>query len=242
MIKNKKFWLEEAPKLILLCFVISFAFILFYELYLIKYPSCSETIFKLGRISSNISYSIIAASVFYWISQYIPVYLPRQQKKTIILFNNYFRTNIINDLVCDLKDQLGIENDETIQNDVEFMKLVKEIIPTDPIAEFKNWYQYLYQLKTQLIDTIRSMTLYNDYLSKEFLLELSLLEKELLARYTFDGHKTLEGNLGYAKSNLQQILIHNKHLQELSAEEFKKYKRQFDEVGTKYRNLHYEGR
>ena len=96
--------------------------------------------------------------------------------------NVFHKTLIIDEIINGLKFNLDIHEDEDFKENWRFKKIVESIKPDNPIAEFENWYIYLFNLKTQLLDIIRSVTIYNDYLSKEFLHELIIIEKLLLMR------------------------------------------------------------
>jgi len=231
---------KEAPGLILICFSITMTYVILYELVLTRFPSCCEFAYKLGLFTSRLSYSIIAASIFYYFSQYIPVFLPKQERKIKILFNIYQRSLTIDFIVSELKFNMGINNNEFLIVK-DFDNLIKTINPDKPIAEFENWHQFLYHLKSRLLEVIRSIVIYNDYLSKDFLQELMIIERILFSPYTFVGYKTLSvQDLSYAKIDLHELLVHNKHLQELRESEFKKYEKLFNLDGAEYRKKYYE--
>lgn len=237
----KKILSIPAPKLILwLCFIPLLTFIILYELWWSRIPSDSVTIFKIGVISSKISYSIIAASLFYFISQYIPIYLPRHKKKIKILPYIHQQTLIIGYNLDSLKSNLNIHQDE-FRNIDEFRSILKNINPNTSIAEFENWYQYLFNIKIQILDVIRSIYFYNEYLNTEFLHEIILIEKQLMSPITFAGYKTLTcDDLSYAETNLQEMLVHNQHLQSLREKEHKKYEKEIKSSGDEYRKTYYK--
>lgn len=211
-----------------------------YELVLMNYPSSTKTGYQLGIVTSKISYSIVAASIFYYLSVYLPIYIPKQRKKRKVLFEVYQKTLIIDTLLQHLKFDLGITDNEFMEVDL-FREKLGSIDPGQPFGTFSNWYQYLFKLKNKLIDVVRSMVLYNDYLSEDFFHELLILERQLLSIYTFDGNKLLEsGDLSYAEIDLQELMVHNKHIQQLRELEFKKYEKQFEADGAAYREKYYK--
>ena len=223
-----------------ICFVPPIIYILLYELLLTKFPSSSDTAFKIGIITSKISYSIIAASIFYFISQYIPVYLPRHRRKIKILPYVHQQTLIIDYNANRLKSNLGIQQDDFKKSDL-FRKALDNINVDKPIEEFENWHQFLFHLKIQLLDVIRSLYFYNDYLSAEFMHELIIIEKQLMSPITFVGYKTLAcTDLSYAEITLQEILVHNQHLQTLREIESKKYEKEIKADGDAYRQTYYK--
>lgn len=232
-----------APKLIFwICFIPLIMYIICYELYWTKIPSASDTIFKIGIIASKLSYSIIAASIFYFISQYIPIYLPRKQKKIKILPYVHQQVVIIGYNIDLLKSNLNIQQ-EDFKKSNDFRKILEQINPDNPVAEFENWHQFLFHIKIQILDVIRSIYYYNEYLSTEFLHEIILIEKQLMSPTTFTGYKTLTcPNLSYAEIPIQEILVHNQHLQFLRERESKKYERAFKLAGDAYRQTYYKNK
>lgn len=63
---------------------------------------------------------------------------------------------------------------------------------------------------------------------------------QLLSPHLFEGYKTFASfDLSYAEKNIQELLIHNKHLQDLRENEFRKYEPQFKVDGKAYRDRHY---
>ncbi len=180
------------------------------------------------------AYSILATSIFYFLSQYIPVYLPRQQRKIKILSNAHQKALIIDNIISELKLSLNIGDNSDFTDKEKFRLTLITTNPNEEIGGFENWHHYFFNLKANLLDVIRSLTFYNDYLSKEFLHELIILEKVLLA------YKTIRlSNLSYAEITIQELLIHNKILQELRIEESMKYEKEFVEEGKRYRKANY---
>lgn len=237
----KRLFSVEAYKLIFWgCLLPSLTWILFYELSWSEKSSASFEIYKIGIIASHIFYSILATSIFYFVSQYIPVYLPRQRKKIKILYNVYQKTIIINAIIGDLKHYLGVSGND-FQKSKDFGKLLQNIDPDKPVKQFQTWHVYLWHLRNKLLSILGTITIYNDYLSKDFLQELIIFEKQLLSPNTFEGFKTIDvSDLSYAELTLQELLVHNKHLQELREKEFKKYEKQFEEDGVRYRETFYK--
>ncbi len=230
----------EAPKLILYCFITAFIHILLYELWFTIYPARSEMIYKLGTIFSKISYSIIASSTFYLISVYIPITLPKRKRKRKILFNIYRKVQLIDSYISGLKFNLDIHGNE-FQNHECFRNILNGKNPDNVVDRFSNWYEYLFYIKERLIDLIRSMTIYNEYLSEDLMHELILLEKQLLSPHSFEREKTLiSSSLSFAEISIQELLVHNKHIQKIRETEFNKYEKEFDRDGKEYRKRYYE--
>ena len=221
------------------CFVPSLTYIFLYEFVFTKSPSSSDMVFKFGLIFKQIFYSIAAASIFYFVTQYFGIFIPREQKKIKILPIVYRHALDIDVILSGLKINLGVEssNAKDFEN---FRKAINSINTDNPVDNFENWYQYLFFIKSQLLDLIRAITFYHDFLSKEFFQELLIIEQRLMSPITFVGYKVLAvSNLSYAELDLQEIIIHNQHLQQLRETEFKKYKKEFDADGKTYRQTYY---
>lgn len=232
-----------AHKMILwTCFIPSLTFVLIYEFFLSTIPSYSDTIFKLGQIFSRICYSMVATSIFYFISQYIGVFIPRHKRKIKILPIIYRNIVTMDVIINQLNKNIGMQWNDIKDNDK--LKNALLTINTDShIENFENWYQYLFHIKSQLSDIIRSITFYHEYLSKDFFHELLIIEKNLMSPITFVGYKVLRvSNLDYARLELQELIIHNQHLQQLRETELKQYQREFDEDGKVYRETYYNSK
>jgi hypothetical protein len=213
----------ESHKVIICVGSIALFIILLYELCLTSYPSSSDAVFKIGVIFSKILYSIIAASIFYLISQYFLIHIPRQQKKIKILRYVYTKTNYLNYIIEDLQMKLGFNS--LNKNVVEFKglnELLYKINPDNPISEYKNWYQYLYHFKLKILEIIGSINVYNEYLSIEFHEEILSIEKILITPLDiYSGYKKYNlDNLLHLQKDFQDLIIHNKHLQEIKSKEW----------------------
>jgi hypothetical protein len=142
-------------------------------------------------------------------------------------------------IIGGLQNNIGMQWDNIKDNDT--LKKALLAINTDkPVDDFENWYHYLFHIKSQLLDLIRSATFYHDYLSKEFFQELLIIEQKLMSPITFAGYKVLlTSNLNYAQLDIQELIIHNQHLQQLREKELKQYEKEFDEDGKRYREMYY---
>src|SRR5258705_13597989 len=135
----KKIVPTEPHKLIFSCFFMVLFYILLYEFVLMRRPSSSETVYEIGVITSRISYSILAACIFYCISIYLPIYLSRQSRKRKILFNVYQKALLIDTHIRNLILELGIDQDDFFDKE-KFDTRLREINPDKPVAEFENWH------------------------------------------------------------------------------------------------------
>jgi hypothetical protein len=214
---------------------------------------CLERFFNVGLsqnnlmsglwdVLRNVLYSVIASFVFY----YIMVYLPQERKKVKLLSAIHRKTVLIDDLVRDLFHKLRIRshNRDYKEFNSELNEILIAINPDDTISiddwEYENWHQYLYVLKEKLIDIIRSITVYHEFLEVGYLAELSILEIRLLDQITFDGYKKLAiTNFTYAEITFSEIFIHNDILQKIKSAEALKYKDAIEAEGKTYRALYY---
>lgn len=148
-------------------------------------------------------------------------------------------TLTIDNIIGGLKLNLGMQWTD-VKDFANFEKQLEQINTDAPIDNFNNWYEYLAFIKFQLLDLIRGITFYNEYLGKDFFHELLIIEQRLTSPITFAGYKVLAiSNLTYASLDLQELFIHNQHLQMLRQDEFNKNKKEIDEDGKVYREIFY---
>lgn len=223
------------------CLVPSLLFILVYEFVLTNFPSPSVNVFKAGQFFSRICYSIAAASIFYLISQYLGIFVPKQRRKFKILPFIFQNALTIDSVIRKLEINLGYEWGD-IKDSKKFKDAISRINTDNPVSHFNNWYEYLSYVKFQLLDLIRGITFYNEHLNTEFLHELLIIEQRLMSPITFVGYKILAvSDLSYAEIDLQELIIHNAHLQTLRERESEKYKNEFEKDGELYRQTYYNG-
>lgn len=182
----------------------------------------------------------MATSIFYFISQYFPIYLPREKKKMRVLFTVYHKILILNTLIEILKHNLSFRGD--IFNESNKFKIaIQKINPDQPVASFHNWYSYLGDLKQKLMDIVNSIIIYNEYINHEILQEITLIEQHLYTPHAFDDHKTLQSNdLSYAQFPIVEILVHTHILSELNEKEYKKNEQTFLAEAKVYVSSNYE--
>lgn len=224
---------KEAHKIVLGVFILTSTYIILYEFYL-------TSLSKVGAITSRIAYSILATCIFYFLSIYLPVYLPKQKRKRNVLFNAYQKVLLINSHVSGLKVNLGMF-DREFEDAEWFRSKLESIDPATPAGRFNTWHQYLAHLKKNLLEIIQSMTIQDEYLTTEFYHEIILFEEELLHPYTFEDDRTLLiDTLEFGYINLQQVCFHTKHLLEIREREYKKYEKYFKKDGAEYRKTYFE--
>ncbi|OFY85371.1 MAG: hypothetical protein A3F72_03650 [Bacteroidetes bacterium RIFCSPLOWO2_12_FULL_35_15] len=197
---------------------------------------------KFGQIIKFISYSLIASIIFYWIA----IYLLRERKKTLALWSVIKKTDLINSLILQLYNNIYKPTNNFNYETPDFNELnntLKEINPDLQIESdgyyYENWHIYLQSLQGKLINLIRSIYFFHEYLPDEYLQELTLIENKLLSEDTFDGRKKYSvSNLTYATLSFQEIFIHNLLLQKIYAQELKNNDSKLKRLGKEYREKH----
>jgi hypothetical protein len=219
-------------------FIPAFTFIIFYQFYLINIPGTLFA-YNTGLIIFSICNSILAACVFYFIAQYVAFEIPEARRKiqTLSILNQYFIgiDEIIQQIIIDIQfENQNIKDINHLEHILENIKI------NSSVHDFHNWYKYFYHKKSQLQDLTRSCFYHNHFINPEIAREILILDQRLMDLYLFSGYKILANEtLQFAASALQEVFIHNSHLQELRRSEFKKYEVIFATVGKDYRNKFY---
>lgn len=138
----KKLLSASAPRLITLFFFIAAAYVLCYELWWMRIPAASFYVYKLGVLTVSVGYSTIAAAVFYYISVYIPEYLPREKKRVQVRTSMYHRCKILEDYVSGLKMYLNLQFKDGTDQAV-LSSALQSVDPAQPVGPFTDWHQYL---------------------------------------------------------------------------------------------------
>ena len=192
-----------------------------------------------GIFVSRVFYSTLATSIFYFISQYIPVVIPRRTRKIKILENVHHKTIMIDWYLSRLRVDLNVMYGE-FEDPEQFRKKLRLINTGQPVGACINWFQYLKHLRERIVDATRAITIYNEFLSVEYLHEIIIIEENLLKPGIFEGIPYINtGNLEWAEVQLQEVLVHNKILQNLREKEFKKYEKVFKQFGQEYLQTNY---
>lgn len=219
-------------------FIFSILFVAFYQYVLIDISS-SKFNYKSGVLVYNICCSIIAASIFYLITQHLFIDLPKARKevKAISVIHHYILC--IDEIVEQLKIDIRYENG----NIEDLDKLGAVLIQIDvnaSIHEFQNWFQYFYSKKLQISELIISSFYFHEYLDDVLVQELLILHQRLMNVNLFSGYKILANDdLSFADLTIQEIFIHNKILQNLRKKEVEFYKVKLEKEGKRYRDKNY---
>ena len=76
---------------------------------------------------------------------------------------------------------------------------------------------------------------------ERFFLELLIIEQRLMSPFVFAGYNILNSsNLSHTEIELQEILIPNSHLLQLTQKETKLHEKEFESEGVKYRKVYYK--
>ena len=146
---------------------------------------------------------------------------------------------LINDLVSGLFFNLNLSGID-FKNYNELNEALKRINPDLLINEYENFHIYLFYFKEKLVNIIKSLILFHDFLNENYLTELFILENKLLTQHTFDGYKKFEvRNLTYATITLQEIFYHNEIFQKLHEIEWKKNEKTMKKEGADYRKRNF---
>lgn len=207
MTKFKKLlYTLEAPKIILTVASLILLFLILYEFLLIEQEGTVWS-YKFGIIFSKLCYSILAASIFYGISQYLPVVIPRRKKRLRILHLVYLKADIIGSVVENMKHDLGINGEDL---EVKIREDLKSVNPDHRIAQFINWYEYAAYIKNKILDLCNGIGPYNEYLPLNLTTELLLIQKALLSHSAFDARPMFATNdLTYGEIPIKEIIVHN---------------------------------
>lgn len=220
-------------------FITCTTYILSVQLILIEYPSLNTTFYRLNKFFLALAYSLTASSLFY----YVAVYLPKQAMKRKIFPSIYRRNLLIKEHFANLFYNLEIaaNNNDYKNVAIEIDRKCKQINPDAPIENYANWHQYLYFFKSEVVDIIRSVTFYHEYLDKEYFTELTLLEDRFVDIFVFSGSKQLlVNNLSYANITLHELYVHNNILQKINASQFEKNKKMIEKEVKLYRKKYYK--
>lgn len=216
-----------AHKIILYyCLIPAVVYTLLYELVFTEYGAYNQIIYKLGIITSRIFYSMLASSIFYFVSQYIPIYLPRQEKKEKILSNIRTKHKILEGLLITFQGNMKIRKEEYLDKMLLSDKLTDFDIHSK-IESFDDFEKYYSAFRSECLDLIESILFYHDFLSLKYLNELQEIEKNFRMPKLFDYiNYNLTGeiyfNVGIAIPTIQNILISKDKLKDLYQSELMK--------------------
>lgn len=218
----------------------SLSYILLYEFYFFKIPSKYEIYYKLGNILLKLCYSTLASSIFYLVTQYIGIFLPKFQKKIKIFPLIKSKTTKIDICIQSLFNTIGL----SMINIKDFESLdnhLKKINTDSSVGIYENWYIYLENIKNEILENIKTLIIYHEYLNDDIFIELNLLDAQFKEPFIFDGYKIYAtSNLSYASIVIQEIILHNQILQDLVNKEFQVMNKYIDENIKDYRDKHFK--
>ncbi len=223
---------------IISCF--SLLYVLCYELWWYEIPAISIRVERAGILTSRVFYSILASSIFFYLTQYFPIMLPKRERKIKILNIVFHKAKSIDWYLSRLRSELNVMYDEF--SDInKFQEILENTDSNAPVSNFQNWYAYLQHLRERIVELTRGITIHSEHLNMDFLQEIVIIEQQLLTPGIFEGTDYINtGNLRWAEIQLQEVLIHNKILQDITKTEWKKYKEEFDFFGKEYRDINFK--
>ena len=173
-------------------FVVAFASILIIELVLKNWPAKNDTIFHIGDIYVKICFSIVAATIFYFLNQH----LPREDKKvkSAMFFNN--KVKIMASEIEKILKTLGCSHYKI--EEITRKTITEKSRATDPKNQIKsaggkvlheNWKEYL-DIQLASIKSLNSklLSLYD-------LLDNKMLENVLSIANALHFLEMLQGNI-----------------------------------------------
>jgi hypothetical protein len=219
---------------------IALVYLLCYELWWYEIPASTVRIERAGVLASRIFYSILASSIFFYISQYFPVILPRRERKLKVLDIVFHKAISIDWYLSRVRSELNVMYGEFA--DVEKWRTILDSTDVNtPVSNFPNWYEYLRHLRERIVELTRGITIHSEHLSLEFLQEVVIIEQQLLTPGIFEGPPYINtGNLRWAEIQLQEVLVHNRILQDIRVKEWKVIKKELDTFGKEYRETNFK--
>jgi hypothetical protein len=194
---------------------------------------------RAGILISRVFYSTLASSIFYYVSQYFPVVLPRRTRKIKILELVFQKSLSIEWYLSRLRSDLRVIHGEFSDRD-KFRAILEATKTEHPVSTFPNWFEYLKHMRERIVELTRAITIHGEYLDMDFLQEVLVIEKHLLAPGVFEGTDQIPtGNLRWAEIQLQELLIHNVHLQRVRDRELAKHQKELEAIGIEYRATYY---
>jgi hypothetical protein len=172
-------------------FLVAFISILVIELILKNWNSPNDFLFHLGDIYIKICFSIVAATIFYFLNQH----LPREDKKvkSSVFFNNKIKimeseiTSLIRSMGCEPYDIENITR-EIIIKKCQLIKPTTEVIIGSK-KTYPNWKVYL----DEKLEKIKWLN--NELLNVYDLLDNSMLESTLSISSALHISEMLQGNM-----------------------------------------------
>lgn len=210
------------------------AYLIYYELVV-----CSTAAHGGEILFSRICYSILASSIFFFITQYFPVILPRKERKIKIIQNTLHKAVAIDWYLSRIRVKLNVEYGQFSDVD-KFRAILDNTNSNQPVDDYTDWYAFLNHIRERIVELTRAITIHSEHLPLDFLEEIMVIEKQLLTPGIYEGPAYINtGNLRWAELQLQEVLVHNGILQELVKREYKKYNADFEFFGIEYRARNY---
>lgn len=128
---------------------------------------------------------MVASSIFYFISQYLPVFLPKEEKKKKVLSVIKNKSAILNGLLMSLEKNLGFSNSD-YQDVGKLTDKLNDFNMMNKIDNHQNFESYYRSFRKEALEVVQSILLYHDYISLKQLNYYQLIEKDLLLSHIFN--------------------------------------------------------
>ena len=197
-------------------------YILPVEIYIIDSNLKGQFCYVIVKVFLYLAYSLCASSIFYFVS----FYLPQQYVKKKISHHIQRKTMLIDANVMELFNRLGIRNKNDNRKEV-LSEMKEKFMNLNP--DNKDFRDYLASFKNEVLTIIRGITVYHEYLDKNYLFALNQLEQSLFHKIVF-----ADGNMLSVADQFRDIYVFNNRLQKENAIQKEKYKDYNERAGKKY--------
>lgn len=210
-------------------FLISILSILIIELIFKRFASPSQLFFRMGEIYLMICYSIVAATIFFFINQHLPI----EDKKL-----KYFR--YINNKVMSIDYEIRyvLENltiPESIykSEDISY-EIIKDackkknpkscVFNTMESSEpFADWYEYFNYKVIRIKNLINDLILLNESIDPDLMEKLLVIENILYNSLYFDRKKRENPNLETYATAIFDLTKQNKRARQILIEKYSRF-------------------
>lgn len=184
---------------------------------------------------SKLAIPIIAASVFFFMSNYFPKILSQRNTKEAVLLNVIQMNVKLQSEMQNLRFNLNIENLD-IRNYSALENELKNIDPNTPNNTYLTYYEYFDQWAKNCSGLISRLLQFKEYYRDDILIEILILDRNLRNNHLFSGKQIIASNdLVFGSITIQELLIHSEILHNLLCEEEEKSKNELKAFIDKYR-------
>lgn len=217
-------------------FLIAAISILAIELIFKNFPAPSQTFFSLGEIYLKICYSILAASIFFFINQH----LPKEEKKLKYyrFINN--KTLSINREIEFILESLKIPrangggynniNEELIKDACSIINPMTPVFNIqESVSPFNDWYDYFNYKTLKIKELIRDLLLIDESLDTDLVEKLLIIEDVLVHSLYFDKKKWANSDLSTYSGSIYELTVQSRKAFKIMRERYKRFIDEYDE-------------